>query len=119
MILTVVIPLSTTVSIVVDWLVVPEFKQWEIYCYSYTCILVHLHIAVWFTMCCSVASTAHQLMNMLQQVKTPIFSHNCIHMPQNKEQEVMGRAYHAYVSSDPLLYIVRLANTMCYTIHCA
>ncbi|KDR11871.1 gustatory and odorant receptor 24-like [Zootermopsis nevadensis] len=66
-ILAVLIPLSTTVSIVVDWLVMPEFKLWEIYCYSYTCTLVHLHIALWFMMCYSVTSTAHRLVNILRQ----------------------------------------------------
>jgi hypothetical protein len=69
----VLVPLFTTLCIVVDWSVMPEFKVSEIYCYVYVCTLVHLHIALWFTMCCSVATTTHHLMNMLRKVKMLLF----------------------------------------------
>jgi hypothetical protein len=66
------VPVFTTVCIVVDWSVMPEFKVSEIYCYVYICTLVHLHIALWFVMCCSVATTTRHLMSMLWQVTNVI-----------------------------------------------
>jgi hypothetical protein len=71
----VLVPLFTTVCIVVDWSVMPEFKVSEIYCYIYICTLVYLHIALWFTMCCSVATTTRHLMNVLRKVRNIIFPH--------------------------------------------
>jgi hypothetical protein len=108
-ILTVVIPLFTTVSIVVDWLVMPEFKLSEIYCYCYTNILVHLHIGLWFTMCCIVASTAQHLMDMLQKVKALILCHNCTNLPQNKDQEVNGNSI-SCICSFRYLYLYSKAS---------
>jgi hypothetical protein len=70
----VLVPLFTTVCIVVDWSVMPEFKVSEIYCYVYIGTLVHSHIALWFVMCCTVATTTRHLMGVLWQVTTVTLS---------------------------------------------
>jgi hypothetical protein len=65
------VPVVTAVGILVDWSAMPEFKESEIYCYIYICTLVHLHVVLWFCMCCSVATTTRHLMNMLRKVRIP------------------------------------------------
>ena len=70
----VLVPLFTTVYIVVNWSVTPEFKVSEINCYVYTGTLVHSHIALWFVMCHSVTATTRHLMSMLLQVTNIILS---------------------------------------------
>ena len=49
----------TTVHIVVDWSVMPEFKVSEKCCYIYICTLVHSHIAVW--LCAAVLPQPHAI----------------------------------------------------------
>jgi hypothetical protein len=70
----VLVPLFTAVCIAVDWSVMSEFEVSETYCYVYTCTLLHWHIAVWFVMCCIVATTTRHLLGMLRQVTNIILS---------------------------------------------
>jgi len=68
------VPLFTTVYVVVNWSVMPEFKVSEIYCYIYIGTLVHLHIVLWFVACCSVTTTTRHLMSVLLQLTNIILS---------------------------------------------